>query len=78
MMKEVTRFLVDKQFVRKDGKDYYKLFFYDAMDGVIVTILAPILDNTLKQMDKNANELAIEQLQLRSKQVTEDNSVRGD
>jgi type VI protein secretion system component Hcp len=42
-MNEVQRFLVDKKLVEIDGKEHYKLYFYDSMDGVIVTIVAPVV-----------------------------------
>lgn len=42
-MNGITRFLVDKKLVEINGQEYYKLYFYDAMDGVIVTIVAPVV-----------------------------------
>jgi phage antirepressor YoqD-like protein len=67
-MNEVTRFLVDKKYLIKDGEEYYRLYFYDSMDGVIVTIDAPVVKNRMAVEQERIEEQGEEI----SEQVQED------
>lgn len=49
MITPVERHLVDKKFVIKDGKEYFKLYFYDMMDGIVVSVLAPIIERGVQE-----------------------------
>ena len=78
MITPVTRYLVDKKYVFKDGKEFYQLYFYDAMDGVIVTILAPIFNKQLNPDSQSYNESAIAELSKRTKRLDIDNKIVGE
>lgn len=67
-MNEVTRFLVDKKLVEIDGQEHYKLYFYDSMDGVIVTIVAPVVT---PQSEKEIE--TIEEQEAEDSAIVEDN-----
>lgn len=45
MVTGVQRTLVTSERVRKNGKLYYRLYFYDHAEGVIIKVLSPVVDN---------------------------------
>ena len=59
-MNEVSRFLVDKKPIEKNGEAFYRLYFYDSMDNVVITIDAPVRrTNRLPVMAEQYPELEV-------------------
>jgi hypothetical protein len=53
-MNEVRRYLIDKREITKDNVRYYRLFFFDSMDGIVVTFDAPIMKSRgIPSFDEN-------------------------
>ena len=63
-MAAVSRILVDKEKIEKNGVLYYRLYFFDAMDGKTIMYESPVFKSNkmLKTSeDENIPELIIEE-----------------
>ena len=74
-MSDISKVLISKERETIEGTEYYKLTFFDPMEGEVITVMAPIRDGVIWVKPKPIAPDAQEQMEAeirRKTQVTTD------